>query len=174
MKIVIVNGSPRKGNTLTAIEAFTEGLADKHEVEVIEADKVNVSPCRGCGACQCVNGCVAKDDSNAVVDKLVAADFILWTTPVYWWGVTAQLKLIIDKCYCKGAKMVGKKIATIVCGGAETTDMEYQLIRDQFGCISKYLNWDYKFQLSYYANAKDDLKGMPEALEEIKAAAASL
>lgn len=174
MKIAIVNGSPRKGNTAAAIDAFIEGLGGKHEVEVIEADKVNVSPCKGCGACQCYKGCVAKDDTNAVIDQLVAADMILWTTPVYWWGVTAQLKLIIDKCYCKGAQLKGKKIGTIVCGGADTSNMEYQLIRDQFKCIAAYLDWEIGFQLSYFASALDDLKGNADAIAEIKAEAAAL
>ena len=37
-----------------------------------------------------------------IVDKMVAADMILFVSPVYWWGITAQLKLVIDKAYCKG------------------------------------------------------------------------
>ena len=53
MKIVIINGSARKGNTLTAINAFIKGASEKNEIEIIEPDKLNIAPCRGCGVCQC-------------------------------------------------------------------------------------------------------------------------
>ena len=49
MKIVIINGSARKGNTLTAINAFIKGASEKNEIEIIEPDKLNIAPCKGCG-----------------------------------------------------------------------------------------------------------------------------
>ena len=48
MKIVIINGSARKGNTLTAINAFIKGASEKNEIEIIEPDKLNIAPCKGC------------------------------------------------------------------------------------------------------------------------------
>ena len=96
MKIIIINGSARKGNTLTAINALIKGASEKNEIEVIEPDKLQIAPCKGCGACQCHKGCVDNDDTNPTIDKIVAADMILFTTPVYWWGMSAQLKLVID------------------------------------------------------------------------------
>ena len=108
MKILVLNGSPRKGNTLAAITAFTRGVSSKHELEVVDTYKLKVSPCKGCGACQCYKGCVAKDDSNMIVDKIVEADVVVFATPVYWWGITAQMKMVIDKCYCKGALLKNK------------------------------------------------------------------
>ena len=76
MKIVIINGSARKGNTLTAINAFIKGASEKNEIEIIEPDKLNIAPCRGCGVCQCSKGCVDKDDTNPTIDKIAAADMI--------------------------------------------------------------------------------------------------
>ena len=114
MKIVIINGSARKGNTLTAINAFIKGASEKNEIEIIEPDKLNIAPCKGCGVCQCSKGCVDKDDTNPTIDKIAAADMILFATPVYWWGMSAQLKLIIDKCYCRGLQLKNKKVGTIV------------------------------------------------------------
>ena len=58
MKIVIINGSARKGNTLTAINAFIKGASEKNEIEIIEPDKLNIAPCKGCGVCQCSKGCI--------------------------------------------------------------------------------------------------------------------
>ena len=114
MKVIIINGSARKGNTLTAIEAFVKGASEKNEIEIIEPDKLNIAPCKGCGACQCSKGCVDKDDTNPTIDKIAAADMILFATPVYWWGMSAQLKL-----------EAGKELAA-----------DYFLQRREMGCIN--------------------------------------
>lgn len=168
MNIVMINGSPRHGNVYAAINAFREGAEGENTVEILEASKLNVSPCNGCNACECYKGCVAADDSNAVVDKLAAADMIVFGTPVYWWGMSAQLKTIIDKCYCKGALLKGKKIGVIVCGGAPTDDEEYELIRRQFECMAEFLSWDIRFFKAYYATGKDSLASDEKAVAEFR------
>ena len=76
-------GSARKGNTLTAINAFIKGASEKNEIEIIEPDKLNIAPCKGCGVCQCSKGCVDKDDTNSTIDKIAAADMILFVLLVY-------------------------------------------------------------------------------------------
>lgn len=168
MKIVILNGSPRKGNTVTAIQAFTEGAEGKNEIEVIDTYKVKVGPCMACGACECHKGCVAKDDTNQVVDKLVAADLIVFASPVYWWGITAQMKMVMDKCYCRGLQLKGKKVGIIAIGGSPTDNEQYRLIYRQFVCISEYLGWEILFHKDYSASTKMDLAGDVAALAELK------
>lgn len=166
MNIVVLNGSGRKGNTVAAIEAFSKG-ASAHSIEVIETYKVNVAPCKGCGACGCYKGCVDQDDTNEVVDKLVAADLIIFATPVYWWGITAQLKMVLDKCYCRGAQLKGKKVGLIVVGGSPVDNEQYELIRRQFACIEQYLDWKILFQQSYCANAIGSLAANEEVVKEL-------
>ena len=168
MKILVLNGSPRKGNTLTAITAFAKGVSNKHELEVVDTYKLEVSPCKGSGACQCYKGCVAKDDSNMIVDKIVEADVVVFATPVYWWGITAQMKMVIDKCYCKGALLKNKKAGIIVVGGAETDDKQYKLIKSQFDCISEYLAWDILFYNAYSATKTDDLANNESSIRELE------
>ena len=168
MKIVIINGSARKGNTLTAIHAFMKGASEKNEIEIIAPDKLKIAPCKGCGVCQCYKGCVDQDDTNPTIDKIAAADMILFTTPVYWWGMSGQLKQVIDKCYCKGMQLKEKKIGVIVIGGSPTDNIQYELIRKQFDCMASYLSWDVLFQKSYYANGRDELAQNVEAMEELE------
>ncbi len=168
MRIAIVNGSPRKGNTYTAINAFVEGSMEHNDIDIIEANKLSISPCQGCGACECKNGCIAKDDTNETIDKLVAADMIIFATPVYWWGMTAQLKLVIDKCYCRASLLKNKKVGLIIAGGSPTDSVQYSLINQQFGCIAKYLGWDIIFSKSYYATERTDLSDRPEQLRGIR------
>ena len=174
MKIIIINGSARKGNTLTAINALIKGASEKNEIEVIEPDKLQIAPCKGCGACQCHKGCVDNDDTNPTIDKIAAADMILFTTPVYWWGITAQMKLVIDKCYCKGAYLKNKKVGIIVVGGANTNDKQYELIKGQFDCISGYLSWDLLFYNAYSATKTDDLANCQSAIKELESLGAIL
>lgn len=172
MKIVILNGSARKGNTYACINAFAEGAKPGNEIEIIETDQVNVSPCKGCGACGCTKGCVAQDDSNAVVDQIVAADLIVFASPIYWWGLTAQIKTVIDKCYCKAAYLKNKKVGLILCAGAPTDDIEYELIKKQFAEMADYLSWDVEFYKSFYASEKNEIANNADALAELKTAGA--
>ena len=168
MKIVIINGSARKGNTLTAINAFIKGAAEKNEIEVIAPDKLHISPCKGCGACQCHKGCVDQDDTNPTINKLVEADMILFATPVYWWGMTAQLKQVIDKCYCRGRQLKEKKIGLIVVGGSPLDNIQYELICKQFDCMASYLSWNMLFQKCYYANARDELAKDVDVIQKLE------
>lgn len=168
MKIVIINGSARKGNTLTAIEAFVKGASEKNEIEVIEPDKLQIAPCKGCGVCQCYQGCVDSDDTNPTVEKITAADMILFATPVYWWGMSAQLKLVIDKCYCRGLQLKNKKVGVIIVGGSPIDSIPYELICKQFDCMAGYLSWEMLFQKSYYANARDELAKDVNAIKELE------
>ena len=168
MKIVIINGSARKGNTLAMINAFIKGAEGKNEIEIIEPDKLKIAPCKGCGACQCHKGCVDQDDTNATMDKIVAADMILFATPVYWWGITAQIKQVIDKCYCRGMQLKNKKAGIVVVGGAAVDNVQYELIEKQFQCIAEYLSWEILFHRSYQANARDELQKNAEIMNELE------
>ena len=169
MNIVIVNGSARKGNTLAAIQAFAKGASKNHQVEMLQADKLHMAPCKGCGVCQCYKGCVAQDDTNPVTKKLAAADVILFATPVYWWGMSAQLKLVIDKCYCRGLQLKGKKVGLIVVGGSPLGSVQYELICKQFDCMASYLSWDMLFRKCYYATQSGELAAEKSAMAELTA-----
>ena len=168
MKIVIINGSARKGNTLRAIDAFIQGASKKNEIEIIQPDRLHIAPCKGCGVCQCYKGCVDQDDTNSTIDKIASADMILFATPVYWWGMSAQLKLIIDKCYCRGLQLKNKKVGTIVVGGSPVDSIQYELIDKQFSCMAKYLSWDMVFQKSYYATDSDELAKNKDSIKELE------
>ncbi len=168
MNILVLNGSPRKGNTYTAIQAFTKGVSQENTVEVVDTYKLHIAPCKACGVCQCQNGCIDKDDTNMIVDKIENADMIVFASPVYWWGITAQLKMVIDKCYCKGALLKNKKVGTIIIGADAVTGVQYELIQKQFACIADYLAWDIVFSKSYSADKADDLAKNQEAISELE------
>jgi multimeric flavodoxin WrbA len=94
---------------------------------------------------------------------------VILGTPVYYWGVTAQMKTFVDKFYCKDTqfRQQKKKLGVVAVGAADLDDREYGLISEQFGCICDYLGWDLAFSHSVSAFEKDDLAGDSVKLQEL-------
>lgn len=172
MKALLLNGSPRQGNTHAALEALKKGFANVNGLEAgeIEATNVDVSPCVACDTCAEIGKCVFDDDTNEVITAISEADMLVFATPVYWWGITAQLKLIIDKLYSQGTKLKEqeKKVGIIVIGEAGQGDPQYEIIAKQFECICQYLGWEIVFCNTYTAGAVGDLAANENAMAEIE------
>lgn len=172
MKALLLNGSPRQGNTHAALEALKKGFANVNGLEAgeIEATNVDVSPCVACDTCAEIGKCVFDDDTNEVITAISEADMLVFATPVYWWGITAQLKLIIDKLYSQGTKLKEqeKKVGIIVIGEAGQDDPQYEIIAKQFECICQYLGWEIVFCNTYTAGAADELAANEKAVAEIE------
>ncbi len=101
MKILVVNGSPRKGgNTEVLLDAMISGAEEAGTtIASVELRSLTVSPCRACDACKKTGICVQKDDMQDLLSKMEGSDVWILGTPVYWWGPTAQLKAFIDRWY---------------------------------------------------------------------------
>lgn len=172
MKVLLLNGSPRRGNTCTALEAVKRGAAEVPDLELaqIDAGEVSVSPCIACETCGCEGDCVFDDDTNDVIDAIAEADTLVFASPVYWWGITAQLKAIVDKMYskCGSLEGTGKKVCLITIGEAATEEPQYELIRRQFECICEYLGWELVFSGAYSAAAPDELAKDSKAVEQLE------
>ena len=95
-KIVVLNGSPRaNGNTKELVKAFVKGAESAGNiVQVFDLQKMNIHGCLGC----CMGGkdeaspCVQKDDMTEIREKMLAADVIVWTSPIYFYTMTAQME----------------------------------------------------------------------------------
>jgi multimeric flavodoxin WrbA len=102
-KILIVMGSPRKkGNSATLARQLAAGAeAAGAEVEIFTLQDMDIRPCTACDAC--LKGpapdCVIDDDMQVLYPKLQQADAIVIASPVYWFTVSAQTKLFMDRCY---------------------------------------------------------------------------
>ncbi|MBQ6293674.1 MAG: flavodoxin family protein [Lachnospiraceae bacterium] len=102
MKVLILNGSPKKkSDTFRMTDAFLKGLnrAGEHEVNIINVIDKKVAPCQGCFGCwQKMDGhCVIDDDQNAILDLYTAADIIIWSFPLYVYGMPSHLKAVLDR-----------------------------------------------------------------------------
>lgn len=141
-KIVILVGSVRKGgNTDLLAEAFAEGAKQKHTVEIISVADYKVNPCIGCNTCFTREGnkCFQNDDMAAIYEKLKSADVVAVASPVYFYGVSAQLKAIIDRLHTPMRNEFKiKKLALLLVGAAtlpelfDSIKMQYQLVLNFF------------------------------------------
>ena len=82
--------------------------------------------------------------------------------------MSALLKLIIDKCYCKGMHIKDKKVGVLVVGAALVGSTQYELINKQFQCMADYLSWDMLLMKSYSASDRADLSNNTEDIAELK------
>ena len=104
MNILTLLGSPRKqGNTAAVLTLVENELAGRHAVRRIDIPSLSVRGCLGCAECQKTPdrpGCVQKDDAHEVFTQMMAADGIIYASPLYCWDFTAQMKALIDRHFC--------------------------------------------------------------------------
>jgi len=106
MKILGIMGSPRvKGNTDLLLEEALRGARSRQaEVEKLAVDRLKIAPCREYYGCLRDGKCVIRDDMDAIYDKLMEADGIIVASPIFFYSVSAQLKLLIDRCQALWAR----------------------------------------------------------------------
>jgi multimeric flavodoxin WrbA len=102
-RVVVLLGSPRKkGNSTVLANQIINGAESCGAmVESIYLNGLTIKPCQGCYACQKPDssGCVVDDDMQTVYPKLQAADTWVIASPVYWFSMSAQTKLFMDRCF---------------------------------------------------------------------------
>ena len=102
MRILVLNGSPKKkSDTFRLTDAFLKGLnrVGEHEVYIVNVIDKKIAPCHGCFSCwQLEDGhCVIPDDQNAILDVYREADVIIWSFPLYCYGMPSHLKAVLDR-----------------------------------------------------------------------------
>lgn len=126
-KIVVITGSPRKdGNSFAMTEAFIKAAEAKgHTVVRFDAASMNIGGCHACETCyKTGKACSFDDDFNTMAPAILEADAIVFTMPVYWYSIPAQIKAVIDKLYSfcvAGKDIAGKACGLIAC--CEENDM---------------------------------------------------
>ncbi len=118
--ILIISSSPRKnGNSQMLCEQFKKGAEAKgHNAEIVRIMDMNIGFCRACDACMKNGGsCVLKDDMAMVLELFKKADVLVLATPVYFYGISAQMKAFIDRTYPIWQNLGKKEVYYIVSAG---------------------------------------------------------
>ncbi len=120
--ILILSSSPRRGgNSDTLCNEFMRGAIESgNHVEKIFLHDKDIHPCMGCSVCsQYKKPCPQKDDAAEVIEKMLAADSIVMGTPVYFYAMSAQMKMMIDRCCGPYTEMKDKEFYFIVTAAEE-------------------------------------------------------
>ena len=106
MKVLGLFGSPRRGgNTDLLLEEMLKGAQSKGaEIERIFLSDLDISGCRECRSCEATGNCVVQDQMQEIYSRLMKTDYIVLASPIFFYGVTAQVKRMIDRCQALWAR----------------------------------------------------------------------
>jgi len=175
-KILLINGSPRKnGNTSAMLNTLHQQLDRKFKSEFIRLYDYQIGPCIDCRGCKKNDlKCIVDDDMQALYPKIENADVLIIGTPIYWFGPSAQTKLMLDRLRPQygSQNLAGKKavLFTPAGTGEKDCDLTIEMFKRSFQALGiKYIG-------SVTAEAYDigDLKNDHTALSEVEALTAKL
>jgi multimeric flavodoxin WrbA len=177
LRVTGIMGSPRiKGNTDQLLdEALKGAAANGAEIEKIIVDKLNIAPCREYYGCLESGICDIRDDMDEVYPKLMSSDVIIIASPMFFYGLTAQLKALIDRGQAIWARKYVLKQAPPKSGrkgafigvGATKGDQLFQGSILTIKYFFKALDIEYVDELLVRGvDFKDDMKTHPTALAD--------
>ncbi len=144
MKIVIIKGSPHKnGSSNMLAEQFANGAREAgHSIVEMDAAHMDIHPCLGCEHCGMNGPCVQKDDIQQIRDALLSADMAVFVTPVYYFGMSAQLKMVIDRFYSFTMKLSGKHLkAAMIAAAWDSNEDVMPYLAEHYKKLCRYMNF---------------------------------
>lgn len=141
-KVLVLSASPRKGgNSDLLCDRFMAGAREAgHQTEKIFVHEKTILFCLGCLACQTNGGeCVQNDDMAEILDTIIQADVLVMATPIYFYNMDAQLKVLIDRTCSRYTEISNKKavlITTCTDTGENATDVTIAAFRAFLACFN--------------------------------------
>ena len=110
MRIAVLLGSPnRTGSSHILADYFRQGAEEAgHRVEMIDVAHAEIHPCTGCIHCGYEGPCIQRDAVESIRTKILSADMMVFVTPLYYYGMSAQLKVLIDR-FCAFNSSIQRK-----------------------------------------------------------------
>lgn len=171
MKVLALSSSPRKdGNSRYLAQAVLDGAATRgHDVEIVDLVDAVTSPLRDCRVCRRENGACAIDDDHEQIflRNVLPADGLVLATPLYWYGVSGQLKVFIDRIFCYIAagypqseaverQLMGKRMVVAI-SSEESYPGAVAGITAQMQEMARYLHWDFVGVLRGIGNKRGEI-----------------
>lgn len=122
-KLLVISSTPRNGgNSDVLCDQFSAGAKNAgHLIEKIRLKDFKINFCTGCGICNKTHKCVQKDDMELILPKLIEADVIVLATPVYFFSMCGQLKVMIDRVCPRYTEVANKKFYLIATAAEDST-----------------------------------------------------
>lgn len=143
MKVLVITGSPRRrGNSNTLADWFVKGATEAGN-EVVRFDSAfkRVHPCTGCNHCGMDGPCRYKDDFETVRNHIINSDVVAFASPMYYFGLSAQLKAVIDRFYAINGSIHVPKKAVLMMTYANTASSQAKPILSHYEVLLEYLGW---------------------------------
>lgn len=144
MKIIVLKGSPNKsGSSAMLASSFIKGAAEAGN-EVVEFDvaHMNIKPCRGCVACGYEGPCVQHDDMERIRAEILSADMIVFVTPLYYYGMSAQLKAVVDRfCSFNSSISARRMKSALITAAWNSDDWTFEALAAHYRTLVRYLNF---------------------------------
>ena len=143
MKIIVLEGSPNQhGSSNMLAEEFIKGAIEAgHSVKVIDAAHANTHPCTGCVHCGYEGPCVQKDDMEQFRKDILDADMMVFVTPLYYYGMSAQLKTMIDRFCAFNTSIQRKHMKSALLTAAWNSDSwTFEALEAHYKTLVRYLN----------------------------------
>ncbi|MCU6763593.1 Putative NAD(P)H-dependent FMN-containing oxidoreductase ywqN [uncultured Roseburia sp.] len=144
MNILIIKSSPhKKGSSNLLAENFIRGAEEKgHQVSIFDAGHAKLHPCLGCDACHMNGLCIQKDDMTELRSQILDSDMAVFVTPIYYFGMSAQLKTVIDRFYSFNSELMEKALKTMLIAAAwDSNDWTMKDISAHYETLCRYLNF---------------------------------
>lgn len=146
LKITLLTGSPhRNGTSALLADRFSEGAKSAgHELFRFDAAFEATHPCLGCNRCNRNGPCIHRDAiDQKLMPQLLAADLVAFVTPLYYFGMSSQLKTVVDRFYSHHTQLTGsRKKAVLLATAGSDTDWTMTALTQHYQTIVKYLGWE--------------------------------
>lgn len=143
MKIAVLTGSPNKNGSsnLLATEFIRGAEETGHACTVLDAAHANIHPCTGCVRCGYEGPCVQKDAMDAFRREILDADMLVFVTPLYYYGMSAQLKTMLDRFCAFNASIQRKHMqAALLSTAWNADDWTFDALEAHYNTLLHYLN----------------------------------
>lgn len=145
MKILVIEGSPHKnGSSNLLAEQFVKGAEEAgHKVAVFDAAHMKINPCLGCDACGMAGSCTQKDDMEQLKDLIRENDMLVFVTPLYYFGMSAQLKAVVDRFYSFHMELTNmKKKSALIVAAMNPAEQVMSCMKDHYHKIADYMQFE--------------------------------
>lgn len=143
-KILVLQGSARKNrNTATLAKEFCRGAEEAgHEITYISLAGMTINGCRDCKHCFSHEGqCIQQDDMQKIYEYLHTHDTLVLATPVYFFGMTAQIKAPLDRMYAGLGKPFGIKSMALLVTFQDSNEAIVQPLIDQYRIMTEFCKY---------------------------------
>jgi multimeric flavodoxin WrbA len=144
-KVTVLTGSPHKhGSTFLLIGEFIRGLEEQGtDIYRFDAAFRKVKPCNACDRCGLgAAPCVFRDEMRELTPHLLESDLIVFCTPLYYFGFSAQIKTVIDRFYAIDTPFNGGKRAALIAAAWNPRDWVYEGLKAHYRTLLRYMNWE--------------------------------